>query len=89
VPDSLNDMNVQTVVVAESEVDVVHALMLLYNTEVNTFQADKARRKSLAPRKKIVMEREGAEENLMPEKSLHGREGKSGSEEKSMWVRSS
>ncbi|PVH64110.1 hypothetical protein PAHAL_2G189600 [Panicum hallii] len=41
VPDSLSAADVETVAVAESEVDVAHALMLLAKTKVNTFQADK------------------------------------------------
>ena len=44
VPDSLVAADVETVAMAESEVDVAHALMLLYKTEVNTFQADKEAR---------------------------------------------
>jgi hypothetical protein len=36
VPDSLSAADVETVAVAESEVDVAHALMLLAKTEVNT-----------------------------------------------------
>jgi len=44
VPNSLGATDVETVAMAESEVDVAHALMLLYKTEVNTFQADKEAR---------------------------------------------
>ncbi|PUZ36756.1 hypothetical protein GQ55_9G062400 [Panicum hallii var. hallii] len=44
VSDSLSAADVETVAVAESEVDVAHALMLLAKTETNTFQADKEAR---------------------------------------------
>jgi hypothetical protein len=44
VPDSLSAADVETVAVAESEVDVAHALMLLAKTKVNTFQADEEAR---------------------------------------------
>jgi hypothetical protein len=41
VPDSLSAADVETATMTECEVDVAHALMLLYKTKVSTFELDK------------------------------------------------